>query len=91
MSKKDMNRYIRKNGHCKWCHWHVENIGHHKNCPVAELEEIIEKCKDLDWEAQELLKTGKKADLIRASAFHHAIDTIYDVMAYARLKRGILS
>ncbi len=57
--------------------------------PLANLVfEIEEKCKDLDYEAQELLRVSGEdvndPNLKYASALHSAIDAIREVVKYAR-------
>ena len=59
--------------------WSCENHPLQRLCHYIE-----EKCKDLDFEAQELLMTGKETDLNRASAIHMSIDAIREAINDAK-------
>lgn len=59
--------------------------------PLQRLRHYIEeKCKDLDFEAQELLMTEKETDLSHASGIHKSIDAIREVLADAERHVGTI-
>ena len=56
--------------------WECEKHPHNILC-----EAIYERCKDLDYEAQEYLATGKENDLALSTGIYKALDRIREVIS----------